>query len=36
MSVDTIKIAEDDEPSDGASHLIVWQLMYDIPGNPVG
>lgn len=32
------KFAEEDanEPKDVASHLLVWQLLTDIPGNPTG
>lgn len=31
------KFTEDDnEPQDGASHLLIWQLLSDIPGNPMG
>lgn len=27
---------EDNEPRDEASHLLIWQLLTDIPGNPMG
>ncbi|KAJ8980243.1 hypothetical protein NQ317_003751 [Molorchus minor] len=30
------RIEDDNEPRDGASHLLVWQLLTDIPGNPLG
>nr|CAI5869510.1 unnamed protein product [Callosobruchus analis] len=30
------RIEDDNEPRDGASHLLVWQLINDIPGNPLG
>nr|CAH7741359.1 unnamed protein product [Callosobruchus chinensis] len=30
------RIEDDSEPRDGASHLLVWQLINDIPGNPLG
>ncbi|KAG5900685.1 hypothetical protein JTB14_005949 [Gonioctena quinquepunctata] len=30
------RIEDDSEPRDGASHLLVWQLLSDIPGNPIG